>query len=55
MFGWIVSIVLGVALYGVWRASRALVDRSLRGRDPRLTDRLSEYGGAHGADLALGG
>lgn len=54
MFQWIVAIVLGLALYGVHRAVRALIARSLRGRDPRLTDGLSEYGGAHGADLALG-
>jgi len=54
MFGWIIAIVVGVTLYVVHRSSRKLVARSLRGRDPRLSDELSEYDGAHGADQVLG-
>ena len=54
MFGWIVAIVLGLSLYMVHRASRKVVARSLRGRDARLTDEVSEYSGAYGADLVLG-
>lgn len=54
MFPWILAIVLGFVAWVFMKVVAGPVRRSLTGRQARLSDSLSEFDGARGADMTLG-
>jgi hypothetical protein len=50
----IIALVIGFIVAGIMKLVIGPIRKSMTGRDARLDDSLTEFGGSHGADRALG-